>query len=243
MTSRTRPQIAEIAAAKYPTIIAFEGIDGAGKTRHLSMLEDELRQAGKSVASLSFPAYDEFFGRELGKILGGDHALGAGRLDAKSMALWYAMDRWNVFRARDFAGLDFLLLNRFTLSSAVYQSVRVPETAREEVTSWILELEHVQLKLPVPDIYVILDVAPATAQKNVRRKGVRNYTARKLDVYERSSSLLHAARQRYLDLAARLPNMRVVSCMNDAGKMKSMDEVHREILDCLELCGVSLTVR
>jgi dTMP kinase len=226
-----------------PVIIAFEGIDGSGKTRHLSMLEGELRQAGKKVASLSFPAYDEFFGVELGKILSGRHSLGADRLDAKSMALWYAMDRWNVFRNSNFKDLDFVLLNRYTLSSAVYQSVRAEAGQVEETSSWIFELEHGQLSLPQPDLYIVLDVIPATAQKNVKRKGVRAYSEKKLDLYERSSKLLAAARQRYLDLAARLPNIRVIPCMKTESQMKSMEEVHQEIIECLNECGMSLTVR
>ncbi len=224
-----------------PVIIAFEGIDGSGKTRHITMLEDELKQGGKKVANLSFPAYDEFFGVELGKILSGRHSLGADRLDAKSMALWYAMDRWNVFRNSNFKDLDFVLLNRYTLSSAVYQSVRAEAGQMEETTNWILELEHGQLGLPQPDLYIVLDVIPATAQKNVKRKGARAYSEKKLDLYERSSKLLAAARQRYLDLAARLPNIRVIPCMQNETQMKSMDEVHQEIIDCLTACGVSLT--
>ncbi|HEV7673286.1 MAG TPA: thymidylate kinase [Candidatus Angelobacter sp.] len=232
----------EINATKQTIFIAFEGIDGAGKTRHLTMLEDDLRKGGKAVKSFSFPAYDEFFGRELGKILSGNHALGASRLDPRSMALWYALDRWNILKSCNFNDYDVVLFNRFTLSSAVYQSVRAPAKERDEMSTWIFELEHGQLGLPVPNTYIVLDVSPSTSQKNVLRKGHRNYSGKKLDLYERSIDLLSAARERYLYFSSKLPNLRVVQCMKSSTKMKSMEEVHKEILDCLNACGVLATI-
>lgn len=226
-----------------PVFVAFEGIDGSGKSKHLAKLEQELMNSGAKVKSFSFPEYKGFFGEELGRLLGGDHSLGAHQVDSKSMALWYSMDRWNVLKDERLEQFDYVLLNRFTLSSAVYQSVRVQGIPQNEFSDWIFELEHARIGLPAPDIYLILDVSPDVSQKNVLRKGFREYSGRKLDVYEQSTELLRAARARYLELAGRLPCIEVIDCMTKHGKMKPYDEVHRAVLECLNRYGILSTTR
>ena len=52
-------------------IIAFEGIDGTGKTVQLQRLYEWLTARGLSVLTLSFPMYDSFFGAECGRLLSG----------------------------------------------------------------------------------------------------------------------------------------------------------------------------
>jgi hypothetical protein len=106
-------------------ILAIEGIDGAGKETQAELLRDRLVGRGWSVRMLSFPVYSSFFGQSIRQLLDGQ--LGAGdvsadAVDPRSMALWYALDRWEAFRDPDLrragsaAREDCLLLNR---SSAV----------------------------------------------------------------------------------------------------------------------------
>ncbi len=76
-----------------PYLIAFEGIDGAGKTHQLGLLDRHLRRLKAVVTKRSCPSYREFFGRELAKLLSGKETVHAANLDPKSMALWYALDR------------------------------------------------------------------------------------------------------------------------------------------------------
>jgi dTMP kinase len=226
-----------------PIFVAFEGIDGSGKSKHLAKLEQELTTSGARVKSFSFPEYNGFFGEELGRLLVGDHPLGADQLDSKSMALWYAMDRWNALKDERLEQFDFVLLNRFTLSSAVYQSVRVHTGLPNDFVNWIFELEQTRIGLPAPDLYLVLDVSPDVSQKNVRRKGFREYSGKKLDVYEQSTELLRAARARYLELARRLPCIEIIDCMTKHGKMKSYDEVHGAVLECLNRYEMLNTTR
>ena len=52
-------------------IIAIEGIDGSGKGVQYQLLRNALCARGYSVATRDFPAYDSFFGQEIGKLLAG----------------------------------------------------------------------------------------------------------------------------------------------------------------------------
>ena len=66
-------------------IIAFEGIDGSGKTVQFNMLSDYLTDAGYKVARLDFPDYDSFFGKIIGKFLAGENYVDANTVDPMSM--------------------------------------------------------------------------------------------------------------------------------------------------------------
>jgi len=49
-------------------IIAFEGIDGTGKTVQLQRQYERLtNERGLFVKTISFPKYDSFFGKEVGR--------------------------------------------------------------------------------------------------------------------------------------------------------------------------------
>ena len=82
-------------------IIAFEGIDGTGKSVQMEALRQRLEERGLSVGVLSFPDYDSFFGGCVGRYLTKRDGVSASDVDQRSMALWFAMDRWAAFRDFD----------------------------------------------------------------------------------------------------------------------------------------------
>src|SRR6266516_7919816 len=117
---RTRSAMAE-------RLIAIEGLDGAGKTTQVSLLAERL--APHEV--VSFPRYDTFFGRQIRMLLDGVGGISAQTVDPRSMALWYALDRAQWARDRKAGSDGVVLLNRYALSNAVYQSAR-SESARDQ---------------------------------------------------------------------------------------------------------------
>lgn len=213
-------------------LVCFEGIDGSGKATQVSLIAQVLRDRGRVVWERSYPVYGSFFGKELGQLLASTRETSARDLDAKSMALWYALDRWSDYQtnADSFRTSDFVLLNRYTLSSMVYQSVRHGSTVD---SSWVEMLEHEILRLPRPDLYFILDLPPEQARHNVSQKGPRDYLGDRSDVYERDASLQANARRAYLAIADRLPNARVLECYG-SGVLRSPAEIS---LCCLEKMG------
>ena len=202
-------------------IIAFEGIDGTGKSVQMNELRARLERQGLAVGVLSFPDYDSFFGGCVGRYLTKKDGVSASDVDQRSMALWFAMDRWAAFQNFDYRAFDVLLINRYVLSNAVYQSIRDRDVDQPDILDFVLELEHRQLKLPEPDLYLILDVDLSAAQNNVSKKGYRDYVGDEKDEYEKQDAIQIRAREKYLSFGERLPNVRVIPCMADGRLLPS----------------------
>lgn len=211
-------------------IIAIEGIDGSGKTVQWSNLIDELKALGYSVRGLEFPRYDAYFGKQIGRFLSGKDGVKATDIDNKSMALWFALDRWDAFSSFDMKGIDFLVINRYVWSNAVYQSIREGDT---DLVDWVLELEFDRLSLPKPDVTIVLDVVPGCAKANVSKKGLREYIGAKADAYESSEHIQQKAREKYIECAKKHADIAIISCTDDLGKMLPLDVISSAIKDAL----------
>lgn len=211
-------------------VICFEGIDGAGKTLQLTLLHRQLTALGCTCSVLSFPRYDSFFGKEIGSLLANNDGPSAASVDAKSMCLWYALDRWFAYNKelRETTQTDFVLINRYTLSSVVYQSAR----GDLNLAAWIKQLEHEILHLPEPDLYLVLDVPPSITSENVRKKGVRDYIGDKKDIYEADHQLQARAAALYREFAVQAPNAVLISC-TCAEQMRPADEISDLVLSAL----------
>jgi dTMP kinase len=211
-----------------PFLVALEGIDGAGKATQGALLRDHLAARGLSASVRSYPVYDSFFGATIRRMLDGEGGPSAAEVDPRSMALWYALDRQDDLRRSPLTG-DVVVLNRFTLSNAVYQSARVEEAGvqpADEVCAWVMELENRRLGLPVPDLTVVLDVPPTLSYERAEaRARVRDDRP---DVYERAGGLLARARARYLRAAEELDGVVVVAC-GDEGGSRSVGDVHADV--------------
>ncbi len=205
-------------------IIAIEGIDGTGKTVQLQQLYERLTGRGLVVRTLSFPMYETFFGAECGRLLSGSGGVRANEVDQRSMALWYALDRFEAFRELDYSDADVLLINRYILSNAVYQSVRDRDLGKPDLLDFVLELEYEHFKIPKADVHIVLDVNPETASENVGKKGFRDYVGDQPDIYEALPDIQKRARLKYIDYAKRMPNIRIIPCM-EQNRLKSIEAI------------------
>jgi dTMP kinase len=207
-------------------IISFEGIDGTGKTTQINLLKDALTAKGYKVNVRSYPVYDSFFGTEIGKHLAGKDS--KYNIDPRSMALWFAMDRWK--DRKDFIAThpntDILLLNRYTLSAMVYQSIRAGES--DDLMKWIEELEHEVLELPRPDLYLIFDLPFELALKNNEGKGKREYIDGEVDKYEKDKQLQTTARKLYSKFGLEQQHAVIIECF-EKDKMLPVESIFHKV--------------
>ncbi len=183
-------------------IVAFEGIDGAGKNTLVQALIRELAQMDgiTGVATMSFPRYHESIHAQIAaEALHGN--MGDLVDSAHGMAVMFALDRagageelgqWAASTS------DILLLDRYVASNAAYTSAR---TGNVEDRAWVAELEFDKLGLPRPDLQVLVDTAPETARERAAKRESLD-TSRTRDKYERDTALQDATFAAYVDMAA-----------------------------------------
>ncbi len=162
-------------------LIAIEGLDQSGKQTQAALLRDMLEARGLHVASYDFPDYGTPIGREIGAALKGER-----EFPPDALQLLYVANRCEHRPAIDAAlsSGSWVICDRFLASSIAYGEAQGLDPA------WLLEIQRV---LPVPDVTVLLDLAPEVA-------AVRKLAER--DRFEQDLPLLTRVRASYLRQAA-----------------------------------------
>lgn len=203
-------------------IVAFEGVDGAGKNTLVSAVAAELNGRGLTVHRLAFPRYDTSVHAQLAQ-----RALYRQMGDLTDsiygMATLFALDRQGASPeiARRSAAGEVVLLDRFTASNAAYSAARsvlrdgglqggAPgggagpsgSITRHGVVEWVAQLEFEQLQVPRPDLTVLVDVDAAVAGERAHRRESQD-ASRARDAYETDTPLQRATAEAYRELAER----------------------------------------
>jgi dTMP kinase len=220
-------------------LLNIEGIDGAGKgtlTRGLVALAEK---AGKRVATLSFPRYDETrFAKLVGKYLDGEF----GSIDdvpVKFAALLYAGDR---HESRDellslLADNDLLILDRYVSSNIAYAAAKCVGREREEIIAWIRQVEYEIFELPKPDLTCLVSTDAALAQNLIGRKEARSYTNDSHDIHEADRKFLDRVSDVYHRLAVdewESPWF-LVQPQDQSGQLRPPAELQREVWQRIQL--------
>lgn len=183
------------------TLVAIEGLDGAGKNTLTRAVTERLRGRGLTVAPLAFPRYGTQFADLAAEALRGGNGDVADSV--YGMALLFAFDRQAA--APEIRGLlaahDVVLLDRYAASSAAYSAARLREGADGAVAQWVRELEFGRFEIPVPDLQVYLDVPAPLAAERARWREASD-ASRARDAYETDSDLQTRTGTVYSGLAA-----------------------------------------
>ena len=189
-------------------LIIIEGMDGSGTTTQTKLLADYLRSLGYKVSQSAEPT-NSAIGQEIRKWLKEPiekepHLL-------TMLALCFAADRMHHVHfvlAPELKTHDFVLVDRYVMSSMVYQGLDLP-------ASFVAEINNFALK---PDLTLLLDVPASVAFERIGfRKGPK-------DFYE-SVPVLNRLRERYLHFAKLDPKK---LALIDASE--SIELVHKHIV-------------
>jgi len=197
--------------------IVVEGLDGAGKSTQMRLLQTYLQKNNIQSEWLHFPRFDApVFGELIAKFLRGD--LGdIQTVNPYIVGLLFAGDR------NDAAGVirnwlkegKCVLLDRYVYSNIAYQCAKLPPAERQALRQWILQMEYDYFGIPQPDLTLFLDVPLShVAQKLTgHRQGEdRSYLQGKEDIHEASLSLQEQVRAVYLEQPAQDNKFHVVNC-------------------------------
>jgi dTMP kinase len=216
-------------------LIALEGIDGSGKRTQLDLLARALDARGHSTHRISFPRYETFFGKLVGRYLNGEFGT-LETVDPHLSALLYAGDRLEAKPEIEDAlsAGKFVLADRYVGSNLAHQSGRVPAEQRDEFSAWLKRLEYGLYGLPAEDLVIYLRVPVPEAHRLVGQKSRRAYTDLERDIQEADTKHLEQTALIY-DRLATEPNWARIDCMNAAtGVLNSPEEIHRAVLQAVE---------
>lgn len=194
-------------------LIAVEGIDGSGKGTQVANLASRVGDAGKNVTTWTFPQYESNrFGKMVGRFLNGDFG-GLDTVRPELSALLFAGDRFESLPALrcDLETYDVVFLDRYVASNIAHQAGRLVGEERQQLTDFLLWLEHDLYGVPRPNITFWLDLPVAVAQERIKMKAARSYTDRKADLQEEDTGHLTAASEVYAALSDQ-PNWRRIDC-------------------------------
>ena len=219
------------------TLIAIEGIDGAGKGTHAGRLVSSLRDSGLNFDTLQFPRYSATtFGSAIGDFLNG--RFGAlNEVHPQLAAVLYAGDRFEsrTVLMRMMEENDVVVLDRFVGSNLAHQSAKLEGDARAALIEWIEKIEFEVFALPRPVLTILIDMSSQMSRELVSRKAARDYTTQEADLQESDLPYLEKVRRCYLALAHSRPDWRTIHGLDDDGSLKSIGEVGDEILAAVKL--------
>lgn len=221
------------------SFIVLEGLDGAGKSTQVKMLQDYFEQQGKKTQFLHFPRTDDtIFGDLIAKFLRGDLGALEG-VNPYLVALIYACDR-NDAKHTIQQWIDegtVVIADRYVASNIAFQCAKLKaEADRATLRDWILNLEFTYNALPKPTVNLFLDVPFSFTTKKLteqRQGDDRSYLQGKSDIHENDLSFQEQVRQVYLWQCAIDNDMQRIACESDSGTMLAPEEIHQKVIQLI----------
>jgi len=165
--------------------IAFEGIDGSGKSTQVKLLSEKLQKAGHSVYS-TFEPTDSPIGSIIRNIF--KHRIEA---DERTIAGLFVADRLDHLLNKTNGVLKKLkegytvITDRYYFSSYAYHSVHIP-------LDWIIEANSLSAELLRPDLNIYIDMDPEISMSRL------NSGRSSIELYENVHNL-RLVREKYFE--------------------------------------------
>ena len=197
--------------------IAFEGIDGSGKSTQVRLLSDRLRKE-----DIPFYATMEPTDSPIGSLI---HQIMTGRVktDNKVIAALFAADRLdhllndvNGIVEKINNGMN-VIMDRYYFSSYAYQSVDVP-------MDWVIHANEQSSAILRPTVNIFIDIDPDTALERIAK------TRFQKELFEEKSRLA-LVRQSYIEAFDRLQGVEQVAVVDGNG---STQEVARAVWEIVK---------
>lgn len=224
-------------------LFVIEGVDGAGKSTQIKLLQKYFTERGYTCEYLHFPRTEApYFGELIARFLRGEF----GSLDTVNpylVAMLYAGDRNDAsdLLKKWLSDGKIVLLDRYTYSNIAYQCAKLaPEDEQNRLMNWIKDLEFTHFGIPRPDLNIFLDVPSAFAEKNLTssRKGDdRDYLNGSRDIHEEDLSFQKRVRDLYLKVSKTDERLVVIDCSDKNGKMLGAEEIFSRLIAVIAAKG------
>ena len=212
-------------------LIAFEGIDGSGKSTHARLAREKLADLGVDFRSVTFPRYDNPSATLIKMYLGGEFGSNPGDVNPYASSCFYAVDRYASFK-QDW--MDYynnggiMIADRYTTSNAIHQGAKFPPEKRNEFFRWLTNFEFDLMELPKPDAVIYMDTPLELAKSRIISRAAGAQT----DIHERDFSYLALCHECGSMAADEYGWIRIKA--EKDGRERSVDEVNDEIFGIIK---------
>lgn len=208
-------------------IIVIEGTDGSGKQTQTQKLFEFFERENYKVKKQSFPNYESESSLFVKKYLNGDFG-DLNALTPKQSSSFFALDRLcTMLEYKDFLnGKGIMLLDRYVSSNILHQASKIAdEKERNEFVNWLEKYEYEDLKLPMPDVTIFLDLRPDLSLKLRENRELKAGT--KKDIHESNQEYLINCYNIGLSVA-KAKNWTIITCY-EGDRIKTIEEIQKEI--------------
>lgn len=217
-------------------LIVVEGTDGSGKSTQIEELVRYFKDNGVDFRSFDFPQYEKtFFGAFVAGFLNGEFGH-AREINPYFASIPYAGDRW---QSKDdlYKELEedkIVICDRYASSTSAYQAVKLEIKDREKFLSWLDDLEYKVFGIPREDLVIYLYVPLRIAQNLMSRRKKKAYlNGKDKDQHEENLGYLRKVEKMYEKLSSQRKNWVKINCVDKDGKLRSIEEIHKEIIKIL----------
>lgn len=221
------------------SLFVIEGLDGAGKSTQIKLLQEFFINRGFECEYLHFPRTEEpFWGELIARFLRGEFG-SLEEVDPYVVALLYAGDRKDaaVKIGNWLSAGKIVILDRYTYSNIAYQCAKIKDLAgRSKLMDWILKLEFEHFSIPKPDLNIFLDVPFSFTAKKLtdsRTGQDRDYLNGNNDIHESSLTFQENVREMYLHISGIDQRLTVVNCNSDKNEMLDAGSIYKLIINRL----------
>ncbi len=201
--------------------IAFEGIDGSGKSTQVRLLAERLRSE-----NIPFYTTMEPTDSPVGSLI---HQIMTGRVkaDPKVIAALFVADRLDHL-LNDVNGISqkidegtTVIMDRYYFSSYAYQSVDAP-------MDWVIQANEQSSAILRPAVNIFIDIDPDTALERIVKSRFQR------ELFEEKSRLT-IVRQKYIEAFDKLQGVEQVAVVDGNGSPK---EIAADVWDIVKKCFI-----
>lgn len=204
-------------------IFVIDGPDGVGKATTVQLATELCIKSGlfteETLQTISFPQYDDFFGKLVRHYLSGDQADKLLRFpkelrdDPLIISPFYAMDRYLASKRLLWPELkkgNSFIIDRYVTANLAHQGLKVVNPSQKRILrKKLFSLEFEYFGIPQPDLVIVLDLPEEIRRKRTEyrrleatKSGVLNSgKVAKIDIHEQDFLHMSLAAQEYRNLA------------------------------------------
>lgn len=227
-------------------LIVLEGLDGAGKSTQIQLLQDLLTKRNIEYRYMHFPQTDPpkgLYGQMVANFLKGEYG-DVNNVHPSLVSLLYAGDREHA-KTTIQGWLDngfTVILDRYVYSNMAFQAAKVRDKNEKlELCKWLHHLEFEYNGIPQPTLSIFLHMPFSFISRKLtdaRNGDSRNYLDGKTDIHESSLDLQKQVEQEYLRLVEENGDFHLVDCMTRDGEPMAPENIHEKVVEVLGRNGL-----